>query len=263
MPDVAYLEQKPPEILRPFVVCTWMRDAAAATSGSSDRILPDGCVDMIWDGRAVFVAGPDTGPVLLDRDGAPASYAGIRFRPGAAPVVLGLPASALRDQRVPLEAIWGARETQRLTDRLSRAASTSGASEQLASALVAKLDAAVDPLVARAVHAIATTPALRISGLAERLGVTDRTLHRRVLSSVGYGPKVLQRVARFRRFLASAHRHADIGLAGLASRAGYADQAHLTRECKALAGLTPLQLARGSDVRLVQDGLTAPRAGCG
>jgi methylphosphotriester-DNA--protein-cysteine methyltransferase len=83
-------------------------------------------------------------------------------------------------------------------------------------------------------------------------------LRRRCHDAVGYGPKTLQRVLRFRRFVSriDALSHdpaspaqarldrADLDLAGLAAQAGYADQAHLTRECGSLAGLTPAALAR-------------------
>jgi AraC-like DNA-binding protein len=265
VPGVAYAERSPAKILRPFVVCSWTRDASACGSGSTDRILPDGCVDIVWDGHTVFVAGPDTRPVLLEPRAAGLSHAGVRFRPGVAPAFLQLPACDLRDQRVPLDDIWGASATRRLTDVLAAAGSTTEACDALERQLVGRvgrLEDPVDDLVRGAVSAIATTPSLRVNGLAARLGVTDRTLHRRVLAAVGYGPKVLQRVARFRRFLASAHRHDDVGLAGLAGIAGYADQPHLSRECNALAGLTPLQLVRGSDVRLVQDGLTRSVADC-
>jgi AraC-like DNA-binding protein len=258
VPDTAYRERKPSEILRPFLVCGWTRQERGDPSDSTNRILPDGCVDIVWDGRTVFVAGPDTRAVLLATRAAPASFAGVRFRPGAAPALLRLPASELRDQRVALADIWDAPEVRRLLDRLARAASPSDACDELERALVARLEDPVDPLVTGAVSAIATSPGPRIAGLAARLGVTDRTLHRRVGSAVGYGPKMLQRVVRFRRFLAVVPRHVDLGLAGLAQIAGYADQAHLSRECNALADLTPLQLVRGSDVRLVQDGLTRP-----
>jgi AraC-like DNA-binding protein len=230
-----------------------------------DRILPDGCVDIVWDGHTVFVAGPDTRPVILEPRAAATSHAGVRFRPGVAPAFLRLPASDLRDQRIPMGDIWGAAATRRLTDLLAAAASTTDACDALERELVGSVEGLEDPvddLVRGAVSAIAASPSLRVNGLAARLGVTDRTLHRRVLAAVGYGPKVLQRVARFRRFLASAHRHDDIGLAGLAGMAGYADQAHLSRECSTLAGLTPRQLVRGSDVRLVQDGLTRTIADC-
>jgi AraC-like DNA-binding protein len=260
VPEVSYVEQTPSAVLRPFAVCTWTRQAPGGLHGT-DRILPDGCVDVVWDGNALFVAGPDTGPVLLESQAEDVSYAGVRFRPGAAPVMMGLPASDLRDQRVPLEAIWGRPEVQRLLDRLSRAPSASAASKELERTFAERLGDPVDPLVTGAVHAIAASPSLRVDGLAARLGVTDRTLHRRVVAAVGYGPKVLARVARFRRFLALAPGHTDLGLARLAALSGYADQAHLSRECNVLAGLTPLQLVRDSGVRLVQDGLARPGAG--
>jgi AraC-like DNA-binding protein len=265
VPETAYAERGPWEVLRPFVVCTWTQAesvAAIADPASSDRILPDGCVDIVWDGHTAFVAGPDTGPVLIVGNGAATSYAGIRFRPGAGSVVLGVPACDLRDQRVPLDVIWSGAQTRGLTDRLARAATPHAAADDLQRTLVGRLSVPVDPLVTQTVAAIVSNPSLRASGLAERLGVTDRTLHRRVRSAVGYGPKVLQRVVRFRRFLALAHdRDGGVSLARLAHDAGYADQAHLTRECRALAGLTPRQLVRRSDVRLVQDGLTPVRPG--
>jgi AraC-like DNA-binding protein len=258
----AYVECGPSELLSPFAVCTWTRGASPTAVGSADRILPDGCIDIIWDERSVFVAGPDTGPVVLEPGAQLTSYTGVRFRPGAAPSFLHAPASEMRDLRVPLAELWGAADTRQLTDRLAGAPSTNDAVRELEHALVERLDTGVDPVVAAAISAIATNPCLRVAGLADRLGVTERTLHRRVRSAVGYGPKVLQRVVRFRRFLALAPRRDDLGLAGLASVAGYADQAHLGRECIALAGLTPVELVERSDVRLVQDGLTPPRPGC-
>jgi AraC-like DNA-binding protein len=261
--SVAYVEHRPSQVLRPFVVCSWTRDANAGDTDASDRILPDGCVDIIWDERSLFVAGPDTGPVILEPAARSTRYAGVRFRPGAAPAFLRVPASELRDQRVPLDALWGVTVTRRLTDRLASAGSMSDAVCELERALVEHVDGDVDPVAAAPISAIAMDPASRVAGLADRLGVTERTLHRRVRSAVGYGPKVLQRVARFRRFLAIAPRRDELGLAGLARHAGYADQAHLNRECVALAGLTPLELVRRSDVRLVQDGLTPATPACG
>ena len=77
-----------------------------------------------------------------------------------------------------------------------------------------------------------------------------RQLRRRCHAVVGYGPKTLQRVLRFRRFVSRIERgpappaRTGTDLAALAAQAGYADQAHLTRECQALAGLTPAALAR-------------------
>jgi AraC-like DNA-binding protein len=80
-----------------------------------------------------------------------------------------------------------------------------------------------------------------VSRAAEALGWTARTLHRRCLGAFGYGPAVLRRVLRFRRALALLH--AGVPAAEAAARAGYADQSHLSREVRALAGAAPGQLA--------------------
>jgi methylphosphotriester-DNA--protein-cysteine methyltransferase len=77
--------------------------------------------------------------------------------------------------------------------------------------------------------------------LADELGFSERQLRRRFHAAVGYGPKTLQRVLRFRRFLARADAGEDLSRAAL--DAGYADQAHLTRDCARLSGLTPSRLA--------------------
>jgi AraC-like DNA-binding protein len=82
-------------------------------------------------------------------------------------------------------------------------------------------------------------PTQRVEALAADLGFSERQLRRRFLTSAGYGPKVLQRVLRLRRFIAGERND----LARAALDAGYADQAHLARECLRLTGLSPSQLS--------------------
>ena len=105
---------------------------------------------------------------------------------------------------------------------------------------------AIDPVV-RAAAVGAARPRTPVEALGAGLGIGERQLRRRFDDAVGYGPKTLQRVLRFQRFLALAEAErtaggADPDLARLAFAAGYADQAHLTRECTRLAGLPPAAL---------------------
>lgn len=58
-------------------------------------------------------------------------------------------------------------------------------------------------------------------------------------STSATGPKTLQRVLRFQRFMRAAPR---VELAGAAALAGYADQSHLSRETRRLAGMSPREL---------------------
>jgi transcriptional regulator GlxA family with amidase domain len=92
-----------------------------------------------------------------------------------------------------------------------------------------------------------TTPdvaAARVEDPAGPNTVSERRLRRRFVQAVGYGPATYLRVTRFQRAVALASRVP--GLAALAAAAGYADQAHLSRDCRALTGLTPRAYFRPS-----------------
>jgi AraC-like DNA-binding protein len=194
----------------PLLACLWAHDEAGPR-----RILPDACVDIVHVNGRLIVAGPATRAHLTTTQGA---TFGVRFRVGAAGAALGLPAAELLDLSVPLDEVWGA-EARRIEATTPH---------KLAEAVRGR--GAADPLV----RAAATgTP-------RHRLGIGDRQLRRRFLDAVGYGPKTLERILRFQRFLALAGDTRD--LARLALDAGYADQAHLTRECTRLAGLPPGRL---------------------
>lgn len=237
----SYREARPHAALAETVACTWV-GVVDDHVGYTDSVLPDACLDIVWDGARLLVAGPDTGPVpFAPRPGL--TVVGLRFRPGRAPVHLGLPAVELLDRRVPLAEVWDAGRADELAERLAGAATPAAAAGLLEHAVLATFPGAPpeDPLVAPVVATLACGgPAAPVTTLAQRLGVSERQLHRRCTAAVGYGPKLLDRVLRFRRALALAGT--ATGLAELAARAGYADQAHLSRECRRLAGRTPSDL---------------------
>jgi AraC-like DNA-binding protein len=147
---------------------------------------------------------------------------------------------------VPLDAVWSA-DGARIAERVGEAATPAAQLRALAAAVREQLGQPPDGLVRAAATGVAR----------ERLGIGDRQLRRRFADAVGYGPKTLERIVRFQRFLRlaqtddAAHRAAPTiagaeaarpDLARLAFEAGYADQAHLTRECTRLAGLPPAAL---------------------
>jgi AraC-like DNA-binding protein len=196
-------------------------------------VMPDACSDLIWRaGHGAFVAGPDTGAWLSS---APAGtvLVGARFRAGAGGAALGLPLSELLNQRVDLAELQ-----PRLADQLDPDLSADAALQRLI-AVASKLAQTPDPAVYAAVRRL-HDPRARVETLADELGFSERQLRRRFHAAVGYGPKTLQRVLRFRRFLEHADAGADLARAAL--DAGYADQAHLTRDCARLSGLTPSRL---------------------
>ncbi|SBT41550.1 helix-turn-helix transcriptional regulator [Micromonospora narathiwatensis] len=260
-----------------------------AAGGAATRVLPDGCLDLLWSSRAgLLVAGPDR-TAHLSGSAPGERWVGLRLPPGTGPAVLGVPADALRDRRVPLADLWG-RAAVELADRLAvtveadhprrpgvadaaapgragfsagppspgRAGSSAGPAvpatgvapdwpgrtEPVAAALeavaVARLRAAggPDPLGARVAARLAA--GATVAATAAEVGLGARALHRRSRTLFGYGPKTLARILRMRRALDLAR--AGTPLAEVAALAGYADQAHLTREVKEFAGVSPTHL---------------------
>lgn len=198
--------------------------------GDARPVLPDGCMDLLWSEGRLLVAGPDTRPYVPE--GAPAHWAGVRFRPGTAPALLGVPAHELRDRRVELADLWGAAEVRRLRARFDAVADPATALEELALERAAHTERP-DPLLDGLVEALrAGRPVART---ADELGLSARQLHRRSLTAFGYGPKTLARILRLQRALALARK--GMPFAETAARAGYADQAHLARDVRELTGM--------------------------
>jgi AraC-like DNA-binding protein len=229
----SYREYRPPVGLEAVVACLWEHQPA---TDRAQRVVPDGCVDLIWlAGRELVIAGADTGPRSVELP-AQARSSGIRVRPGAAGAVLGLPASELCDRQVDAASVWGER-AERLQEGLSGAPPARRL--QLLADAVAGRGAEPDALVVAAARRLAA-PGVRVAGVATELGVSERQLHRRTLAAVGYGPKVLARVARLRRLVALG----DDSLSWRALEAGYANQAHMNEEVRRLTGTTPVRFLK-------------------
>jgi AraC-like DNA-binding protein len=234
-----YAEWPAPAALRDAVACLWAQ-VTGEGAGRAGLVLPDGCTDLVWEqGRGAFVAGPDTGPVATTM-AAGTIVLGVRFRPSAGGPALGVPLSELRDQRVDLADLRPA-DARRLSAALDPEES---ANRLLGVTATLVADGAPDPAVTQAARML-RDPETRAEDVAAEVGLSLRQLRRRCHAVVGYGPKTLQRVLRFRQFVARVDAHPDVlDLAAIAAEAGYADQAHLTRECARLAGLTPAALVR-------------------
>ncbi|MFC3349552.1 helix-turn-helix domain-containing protein [Streptomyces echinoruber] len=193
-------------------------------------VLPDGCMDLLWSEGRLLVAGPDTRPYVPA--GAPRRWAGVRLAPGTAPPLLGVPAHELRDLRVDLADLWPAAAVRHLRARVDAATDPAGALEEAVLRRAAEAGPP-DPLPAHLVRALeAGRP---VGAVADETGLSARQLHRRSLAAFGYGPKTLARILRLQRALALAR--AGVPYAETAARCGYADQAHLAREVRQLAGM--------------------------
>jgi AraC-like DNA-binding protein len=225
---VGYREFAPPTALRDLVECAWVLDGPP----EAVRVLPDGCMDLMrMDGR-VMVAGPDTTASVSLRGAEP--FLGLRFRPGALPRLLGVPASELKNERVGLSEL---RSGLPQRGSLTELAATLACDEPRAE--TAPWPLALLRLVTGRLAAGAT-----VADVAGEIGWSNRTMQRQCTAIYGYGPAMLRRILRFRR----AVRLLDDGrsFSEVAAGAGYADQPHLHREARQLAGVPLASLRHDS-----------------
>lgn len=239
-----YREVIPPGPLAASLVCTWAQTVGAR----AQRVLPDGCADILWIGEdAPVVVGPATVATLAALPPG-TIVAGARFRPGRIAAWLPLAADELTDRLVPLAALW--RDADALTARVLAALTPDARRVAIEAALLARAPQAdvFDPQVVAAIGWLARRPRGRVADLPALVGLGERQLRRRFQVAVGYEPKRLARILRLQRLLALAERMPGGRgrLAALALAAGYADQAHMARECAALAGLAPGVLLPGA-----------------
>ena len=245
----SYVERSPLPELAGVVRTVWIQ--RTGTLPYVQRHLPTGGVEIHFPigGRPQMV-GPLTGPEI-EVIPAHTTVVGVRFLPGAAPP-LPTVLDDLVDQRLRLVDLWGS-TVDRLVETMALAPTPEQALGSLQAHLLTAFRAAgPDPLVVEVVKVLMPWHPVDIGTLADHLALSASQLRRRCVHAVGLSPKVLQRTLRFQGFLALAQagataggrRGAD-GVAGVAVDVGYADQAHLSRECLRLTGLTPRRLLGG------------------
>lgn len=240
-----YRERRPTAALAAHLSCVWVQRVAPDAAPYLHRTIPNGGVEVYCRiGSLPRVSGPQTRPTVERLD--PGSVVvGLRFRPGAAPAALGVPASELVDLALGSDDLWGS-DALALGERMAAAGSPRQAAAMLEAAVLARLGnrATADPLVGEAVRRLQPWGVRDVGSLPSSLHISERQLRRRCHEAIGLAPKLLQRMLRFQGFLALTQREHGEGtsLARLAANAGYADQPHLTRESLRLAGRTPRAL---------------------
>ena len=238
-----YREYAPPPALADQLLCFWTQ-SITGYGEYAQRVLPDGCVDIIFmNGDSPVVVGPWVKP-FITRLPASTNILGVRWRPGCAPALLGAPATEFLNQQVALRDVC----SRGLSSSLERVPEQPNLDAQRSAleCTLLKLFTCIAPsdrMVNASIQWLARHPNGRIEKLNRLTGISSRQLQRRFSASVGYGPKAFQSIVRFQRLLdlpvsASPRRN----LVDLAACVGYADQAHMTREVNRLADCPPTVL---------------------
>jgi len=243
--------------LSKYIECFWtLESGGKAALLSPERILPDGCVELIFnfadpftryhfDGAVetqphTLIAGQMQHYALIKPTGAVKLF-GVRFHPGGAHRFLPLPLSELTNSIINLEDVWP-RFANELAGKIEAARSIRERIVATETALVAQLDPQREDnkLIDAVVRMILRREGLvSIDRLHKSLGTSDRQLERKFKAAVGVSPKFLCRILRFQKVFRAVELYQKLGWSFIAAECGYYDQAHFIRDFKEFSGQNP------------------------
>ncbi len=207
--------------------------------GPEQHVAPDGVMDLMVIRDRLVVAGPDTRPMVAQTRAGEVTW-GLQLAPGMAHALLGVPAYELTDQRVELSELVALPEH----DAWSFEDNAADTLEKVFIALWTRADPERSVLRMAASLDRAAREGLGVRETAELHQLSERSLRRLSNRLFGYGPKTLMQIHRLERALHLAR--SGLSLSEAAATAGYADQAHFSRESKRLTGRTPATLTRAA-----------------
>jgi AraC-like DNA-binding protein len=252
-----YWEQTPTTRLVKHIECFWFvsEQEGSATTGATERVLPDGCLEWIfhlglpferatvsgeWEVQPQsFIVGQLTRFLLLKPTGR-VEIMGVRFKPGGAYRFLRCPLESLTDNNAPPSDLWGG-EGKYLEEAVLEACDNTRRQQLVEEFLLKKLEQTTPRLRLEATIAeiIRSRGQTRVHELAEQIGLSSRQLEREFRTSVGLSPKGLARILRFQNLLRLVGEGPLREWAYLACESGYADQAHMVREFREFSGQSP------------------------
>jgi AraC-like DNA-binding protein len=255
--DFRYRVFPPSPALAPFVDCIWMVDGFA--SFDREVVLPNGVIELMVnfgpmqkvigyaevavdeDFHDAWLAGIQDQPLTIASPHG-SNLMGVRFRPGGAHAFFHLPMDEFTNRVIPLDLIIGG-DSSILHERLLAVEDDDRARVRVAEAWLLERRSSVHPYyttVRRSIELFRESSfTMGVGELCDRLGLSNRHLIEQFRRVVGLTPKTTSRVARFHSVIESLREPHEPDWARLAYRFGFADQAHLVREFRRFAGVTP------------------------
>lgn len=253
-----YREIQPSPVLSRFVECFWTLESEQSPGEAQpERLLPDGCVELILNFGESFqeykdnghkvrqprhlVVGQMTQPILITPTGS-VQLLGIRFHPGGTLPFFRVPMRELNNRVTELAALSGEfqRELVHCAEDVSSMRLKVAAVEKLLAERVRNYRNN-SPLLGLVTRIVQSGGQVSVDQLATDAGISNRQLERRFLLEVGVGPKLLCRILRFQQIFRAVDCK-NKNWAALAADCGYYDQAHLIRDFREFARQTPATL---------------------
>ncbi len=238
-----YHEYQPHPLLSSYIETYWVSEGYAEKE-ISQRILPDGCVDIIFtfndDCLTPLLVGTMTSYLDISYTGK-IKIAGIRFRPGAIKSFVHIPVFEYTDTRIDiltLDTVLEKSFFQRIEDCRTMTQLISLLDKYFLQRLpqLSYSDKQVDYAVRLIESQKGNIPAIK---LANEVCLSPRQFERRFKESVGISPKVFSRITKFRNLSQILKTSPEYSLSDIALTFGYYDHSHLIKEFKRLTGHTP------------------------
>ncbi len=261
-----YLSYLPKTSLQAVVRCYWTLQSEAARDISRQRIVPDGCMEMIFhrgdpylqfaeDGTQLqqplcFVFGQISHFLEIAPTGRSDIFA-VRFQPEGFMPFTSYPLKQMENRAVPLTDVFGS-EAAALEKAILAAPDTSGCIQLADEFLLDKLRRKnfLDAVVQQSLGILAAANGnLSVQQMSSIQQIHRRKLERRIASSTGLSPKQLAKIIRLQAAL-KLLMLADLpDLTTVALEGEYYDQAHFIKDFKTFTGMSPKHFFR-HDLRL-------------
>lgn len=253
-----YKTYSPDASIDPFVKCFWSLEAPATVLPEKQRIVPDGCMEMIFhygdlyrqyttDGTSIiqprcFVFGQITTPLEI----APTGTTGIlaaRFHPDGFIPFTDYPLAQMENKAVALAELFGVQGLE-LENNILGLKTTDERIDAITAFLSAQLSTslAIERITRSSIELLLQVNGqLSVDELASQLKVNRRKLERRFSDTIGMSPKQLAKIIRLQSALKMIGQQPAVSLTSLAYENGYFDQAHFIKDFKEFTGQSPRQ----------------------
>jgi AraC-like DNA-binding protein len=253
-----YNQYEPPGVLQSFIRCFWSLEAPQQSIEEKQRIVPDGCMEMIFhygdpykqyfqDGTSIlqprcFVFGQITSPLEI----APTGISGIvaaRFQPDGFIPFSSYPLLQMENKAVPLSELFG-NETAELEKNIIHAISNKERIDLITAFLLENLQTpeAADRITKTSIETLLQSNGIMdVDELAGHLRINRRQLERKFSAAIGLSPKQFSKVIRLQATLKTMQQKKYTTLTSLAYENGYYDQAHFIKDFKEFTGFSPRQ----------------------
>lgn len=252
-----YQTFEPHPDLASLVKCYWTLEVPAETNSQRQRIVPDGCLEMIFilgddikrytsenefiiQPRALIV-GQITEPFIIEPKGYVHCFAA-RFYPFGFANFVTTPIKNLANKETPIEQLFEEKPAKELEQKIIHAADTKERIEIIENFLLEKFKnkRTIDSIVKLTVDAIlATRGNTSISAILKEDPTKRRQLERKFLNQIGISPKQLSKVIRLQTALKLLLNQQSENLTQIAYESEYYDQAHFNRDFREFTGINP------------------------